>query len=169
MFTLIIGGSASGKSEYAEQWTLSLGENRIYIATMRPWDEECLERIAKHRRARAGRGFATMECYSALESLTLPPESNVLLECMSNLLANEMYDSEGKGAMAVLRGIEHLQAQCLHLTVVTNEVFSGGDGYEAETLHYMAELAWLNRELARRADRVVEVLCTCPNVLKADK
>ena len=34
MFTLIIGGSASGKSEYAEQQMLTLPGQRVYIATL---------------------------------------------------------------------------------------------------------------------------------------
>ena len=38
MFTFIIGGSASGKSEYAEQHVLSLSGGRVYIATLEPWD-----------------------------------------------------------------------------------------------------------------------------------
>ena len=31
---------------------------------------------------------------------------------------------------------------------------------------YLKDLAWLNRVLARRADRVVELVCGLPNVLK---
>ena len=42
MITLIIGGSGSGKSEYAENMITSRSKGRcIYIATMKPWDEEC--------------------------------------------------------------------------------------------------------------------------------
>lgn len=41
MFTLVIGGAASGKSEYAEAHVETLPGRRLYIATMEPWDEEC--------------------------------------------------------------------------------------------------------------------------------
>ena len=34
MLTLIVGGSASGKSAFAENYAMEAGENRIYIATM---------------------------------------------------------------------------------------------------------------------------------------
>ncbi len=45
MLTLIVGGSASGKSAFAENYAMEAGENRIYIATMQPMDNECLARI----------------------------------------------------------------------------------------------------------------------------
>ena len=57
-------------------------------------------------------------------------------------------------------------AQCAHLTVVSNEIFSGGADYEGETLLYMKNLACLNRELAERADAAVEVVSGLRNVLK---
>ena len=44
MLTLIVGGSASGKSAFAENYAMEAGENRIYIATMQPMDNECLAR-----------------------------------------------------------------------------------------------------------------------------
>ena len=53
MVTLVIGGAASGKSEYAEARALSLPGKRVYLATMRPSDGECLARIEKHRLRRA--------------------------------------------------------------------------------------------------------------------
>ena len=61
MLRLIIGGSASGKSEYAERLVCSLPGKRIYAATMEPFGEEGRERIARHRKLREGRGFVTVE------------------------------------------------------------------------------------------------------------
>ena len=40
MFTLVTGGSGSGKSEYAESLVDSWNDPKIYIATMMPFDEE---------------------------------------------------------------------------------------------------------------------------------
>lgn len=68
MILLVTGGSGSGKSEYAEGEILALGKRRrIYVATMRPWDEECERRILRHHELRAGKGFETVECYGNLE------------------------------------------------------------------------------------------------------
>ena len=58
---------------------------------------------------------------------------------------------------------------CDSLTVVTNEVFSGGSDYEGDTLRFLWELAALNRALAARADRVVELVCGLEHVLKGER
>lgn len=168
MLTMIIGGAGSGKSAFAEQHTGSLPGRKIYLATMLARDAESRTRVARHRAQRAGRGFETLERGLALESLPIPGGANILLEDLSNLLANEMYELAGGGADAVRRGLAHLISACDNLTVVTNEVFSGGADYDAESLHYMRCLADLNRELAAQADLVVEVVCGLPNVLKGE-
>ena len=166
MMTVVIGGAASGKSEYAEGLVLaSACAKRIYIATMEPFDKECLERIEKHRRMRAEKRFETLECYTDLASVTVPPDSVVLLECMSNLCANEMYSPQGSGdraAEAILEGVEHLKDQCGDLVVVSNEVFAGGSCYEEGTMAYLRQLARINRCLAAMADNVCEVACGIP-------
>ncbi|MBQ6321452.1 MAG: bifunctional adenosylcobinamide kinase/adenosylcobinamide-phosphate guanylyltransferase [Lachnospiraceae bacterium] len=191
MFTVVIGGSASDKSEYAEQHVVSLPGKRIYLATMMPWDEECIRRIAKHREGRKERGFSTVEQYTRLEDLNLPADGNVLLEDLGNLLSNTWYargedetaepgrQAETGGAATrsgrfatecasgeVLRGIDHLLRSVAHLTLVTNEIGLGGADYSEQTLLYMEQLGRLNRKLAKRADQVVEVICGLPVILK---
>ena len=167
MFTMIIGGSASGKSEYAERHVLSLDGIPLYIATMEPFGDEATARIQKHQRARSGGGFTTQECYVNISTAQVTPESNVLLEDMGNLTANEMFRPDGNTA-SIIPGVESLLARCRHLTIVTNEVFSGGQDYEGDTRLYLRELARINRILAGRADLVVEVVCGLPNVLKGE-
>lgn len=166
MFAMIIGGSASGKSALAERWAASLPLPRIYLAAMQVLDEESRARVERHRAMRAGKGFETIEAPTALWNTDLPTGATVLLEDLSNLLANEMFSPEGGGSEAALRGVQSLLARCEHLILVTNEVFSGGTDYAGETEDYLAELAWLNRTLAAEAGAVVEVVCGLPNVLK---
>ena len=166
MFTLVIGGAASGKSEYAESLVTGLDGRRVYLATMEPFGAEAEARIARHRAMRSRKGFETAERYTDLGGTPLPEEANVLLEDLGNLLANEMYSPAGGGAEAALAGVEALLARCRHLTVVTNEIGCGGSDYEGDTLRYMEALGGLNCRLAARADRVAEVICGVPRIRK---
>ena len=166
MLSLIIGGAASGKSEYAERHVMKLPGSRIYLAAMEPQDDECRARIARHRAARAGKGFRTIERYRDLAGIDVPADGDVLLEDLSNLLANELYGPGGQGTEAVCAGLRSLAGRCAHLTVVTNEIFSGGTDHMQSTLAYMRALAELNRMLAGRADFVCELVCGLPNILK---
>lgn len=164
MFVLITGGSGSGKSEYAENRAVELanGEKGLfYIATMYPFDRESRARIARHRTQREGKHFVTIERYTGLKELTLPSGGVALLECMSNLTANEMYQPEGAGEEAVeeiWQGIESLQRQCAHLLVVTNEIFSDGADYDEETRRCQRCLGEINCRMAGKAREVVEVV-----------
>ena len=168
MLTLIIGGAGSGKSAFAEALVCRLPGKRLYLATMLPHGAESRARIEKHRAQRAGRGFETMERGLDLQHAAIPDGADVLLEDLSNLLANELYEPTGGGMDAVQRGLASLIENAENLTVVTNEVFSGGADYDEECLCYMRALAELNRALAARADLVVEVVCGLPNILKGE-
>lgn len=172
MFLLVTGGSGSGKSAYAEQETVKLGGSpRIYLATMMSFDEESRKRIARHRRMRADKDFETIECYTGIRHVHVPHGSTVLLECMSNLTANEMFSPEGAGEHTVreiLDGIRHLKEQAAHLIVVTNEIFSDGIAYDSETMRYQEYLGRINRELGKLADRVTEVVYGIPLIQKKE-
>ena len=166
MLTVIIGGSGSGKSKYAEKTVSTFSGKRIYLATMEPFDAECRARILRHREQRLSLGMETVERFTDIAGLDIPGDSCVLLEDLSNLLANEMYSPAGGGIDSVRRGLEAVERSCAHLIIVTNEIFSGGDRYEGDTLSFMRNLAVLNRELADRADSVTEVVCGRPVMLK---
>jgi adenosylcobinamide kinase/adenosylcobinamide-phosphate guanylyltransferase len=95
MFIVIIGGSGSGKSEYAENLAVKLNrDSLIYIATMQPFGEEGRKRIERHQKLRKDKNFQTIECYTDLSTVSISQESTVLLECMSNLVANEMFSDD---------------------------------------------------------------------------
>ncbi|MGI6070410.1 MAG: bifunctional adenosylcobinamide kinase/adenosylcobinamide-phosphate guanylyltransferase [Blautia sp.] len=173
MITVITGGSGSGKSAYAEEQVLSYGDGkRIYIATMEPFGEEGAKRIARHHKLREGKGFTTVERYIDLDGLMIPRGSEVLLECMSNLVANEMFRPDGAGdhlLEAVVSGVRHLEALADHLCIVTNEISSEAWDYEEQTVLYEKYLGQVNQELGRMADEVVEVTCGIPEFIKGGK
>lgn len=180
MLYVITGGSGSGKSEYAELLAESIyrkagkQDSRLYyIATMSAGDEECRSRIKRHRRMRKGKGFVTIERCCCLEQVKVCENDVLLLECMSNLLANEMYLEEGqiKGRgkkadeelrRAVLDPLIRLAAEAACVIVVTNEVFSDGGQYNKETEEYCRLLGKINTRLGRLSDALFEVVCGIP-------
>ena len=181
MLILITGGSGSGKSAFAEQKLLEIaseqGKNCIYLATMsRGEDGESAARIRRHRALRAGKGFGTVEQPLRLDEANIPDGSAVLLEDLSNLLANEIYLPGGQLAIkerteeqlaeAVLGPVLALAERASVLVVVTNEIFSDGVLYDEETEAFRKDLAILNREIASRADAVYEVVAGIPLIMK---
>ena len=170
MFYVVTGGSGSGKSAYAEDQILKSGCGpRVYIATMYPYDEESHARIARHRKMRAEKNFETVECYTDLSSVKIPEDANVLLECMSNLTANERFRPEGAGentVHSVMNGVRHLLDTCANLIVVANEIFSDGIRYDYGTRDYQRILGEINVQMASMADHVTEVVYGIPLTLK---
>ncbi|GCA67378.1 hypothetical protein KGMB01110_18140 [Mediterraneibacter butyricigenes] len=181
MFHLITGGSGSGKSEYAESEVerlahLTESEEKYYIATMFPYGEETLQKIRRHQQMRTGKGFVTLECYTDLYRLAASDpflgepskRPTVLLECMSNLLANECYMESGAQAREldpvgeIEKGMETLLRCCEHVVVVTNEVFSDIPVESKEMKSYLEYLGKINQWMAKRADQVTEVVYGIP-------
>lgn len=192
MLHIVYGGSASGKSSYAESFAMSLqGDGRLtYIATMYPYkwntteiDPETMQRINRHRAMRADKGFDTVECYRHVEHIVAKRQDVLLLECMSNLLANEMYlepDADAGSGMSktlspvskkIVQALVDLSARVQDLVIVTNDVFSDGGSltYDESTREYVKNLAEINCALAREAATVTEVVCGIPVKIKGDK
>lgn len=165
MFELAVGGRASGKSEYAENKAVSLckkSEHLIYLATMKPFGEVAKKRIERHRELRKGKGFETIERYCDIGGIEVPNNSVILLECMSTLLATEMFDVGGNDVERIVEGVKSLKSRCCHLVVVSNLIFSDGKRYEKETQDYIRKFGHLNRLLAREADVVTHVMYSIP-------
>lgn len=199
MIHLVTGGSGSGKSEYGEGLILDIPDGeRFYIATMESSGREAERRIARHRKLREGKGFFTIERPRDLGGLILPGEGrkNVLLECVSNLAANEMFgggacgSAESAGetgacglaepaqetgpdrlaelARRIVSDIRSLARQADHLVIVTNQVGEDGCCYDRETRAYIALVGRVNQELAKLADQVTEVVFGIPVVVKGE-
>lgn len=172
MLILVTGGSGSGKSAYAETRISALdGEQKYYIATMQVYGEEGKRKVQRHQELRAGRGFLTLErqrdVHRALEEMKAPSAACVLVECMSNLLANEMFTEDGiyteeQVINKVTAELGELIAGTKHQVIVTNNVFEDGVQYGEGTKAYMRALGYVNRVLAERADEVVESVVGIP-------
>jgi adenosylcobinamide kinase/adenosylcobinamide-phosphate guanylyltransferase len=170
MLALIFGGSGSGKSTYGEDLAVQLaGQSPLYyLATMISCDGECSQRIARHRQQRAGKGFRTIEQAVDLYQCVLAADGTVLLECLSTWLTNEMYrgDAVAQPQQKIWSELQTLQQRCQNLLVISNDIFADGMVYDGETEIYRQHLDWLHRQLAQRADMVVEVVVGLPILQK---
>ncbi|MDD6303675.1 MAG: bifunctional adenosylcobinamide kinase/adenosylcobinamide-phosphate guanylyltransferase [Lachnospiraceae bacterium] len=184
MIALVIGGSGSGKSAYAEQMAVkAAGKGSLYyVATMQVYDEEGKKKVERHQKMRAGKGFLTIEQPRRLKEAAekvAAERGTVLLECMSNLVANEMFSEENLSAVMdeakikqlsheIISGVTALQDSCDILIIVTNQIFEDGIRYDASTMDYIRLLGDINRQIAERAEQVVEVVAGIPIFIKKD-
>ena len=99
MITVITGGSGSGKSEYAESVLLATKvKYQYYLATMEVFGEEDQKKVDRHKKLRAGKGFAAIERPRDLAGVDFQSpweETAVLVECIANLTANEFFAYQG--------------------------------------------------------------------------
>lgn len=167
---LITGGSKCGKSSLAERILDGFAGRKYYLATMQPFGGDAQEAIARHRKMRAGKGFQTVEQYTDVGTLELPEGGAVLLECMGNLCANEMFRSDTicDPTEHILADISELSGKSDLLVIVTNQVGSDAMDYPPETARYIQILGEINRRLAADADTVIECVCGIPLVLKGN-
>ena len=166
MFIIVTGGSAGGKSEYAENLVPNTG-NRVYLATMEPFGAEAETRIARHRKLREGKGFQTIECPVNIGNCFEACRGrHVLLEDLPNLVANEMFSSHAHGTAGIAEQILDLAHISESLICVTGILTADGRVYDESTMKYLKELAAIERTLAAHADRVIEVVCGRGSELK---
>ena len=119
MLIIVTGGSASGKSEYAENLVPNAG-SRVYLATMEPFGTEAEARIARHRKLREGKGFETIECPVNIgDCFEACRGRHVLLEDLPNLVANEMFSSHAHSTAGIAAQILDLARISESLICVT--------------------------------------------------
>ncbi len=164
MISLIIATPDSGKSKLAEDLALeqAAGGRHYYIATMLPFGEEGQKRIEKHRAMRKGKGFITLEwpdkLDERLEEIEDWAESTVLLECMSNLIGNELYSEQNVGLSdaflteRIVESVRLLGEKAANLIIVSNVFPTEDEGYDEETVRYVKLVAMVNDRLKALAD-----------------
>ncbi len=180
MIRLISGGSASGKSEYAEGLICHIRDESaepvrlVYLATMRSDCLEAVARIERHRHLRAGKGFFTIEYSNGFDEVLSGIDENtaVLLEDLPNMLSCNMYTAGGetddKAPERVLDEIVQIAKSCGTLVIVTDDIFSDGNVYDESIELYRKALASLNIQLAMMAGGVTEVVAGIPIEHKHD-
>ena len=146
---IVSGENDSGKSLFAENIVAKCSGRRYYIATMIPKTEENREKIKKHQKQRENLNFTTLEVPYNLVECKIDKDAAVLIEDVSNLLANNIFEKD-RGADEVFCDILNLAQKCSLMVAVT---ISGFDslGYDGETAMYIDSLNRINEKLKSEA------------------
>ncbi len=173
MMALITGGSGSGKSLFAEQMAVQFRtEYLYYLATMQIYDDECRNRILRHQKQRAGKGFITIETPFCLSDHLHQMQSSgtALLECVSNLLANLQFDSDQQDPVTfITKEILQIRQHLQHLIIVTNDIFADRIPDSPEMQAYLQNLGKINCFLAEKSDLVIEINAGIPVIWKGKR
>lgn len=167
---VVTGGARSGKSAHVEGLVARQYQQVVYIATSIITDDEMATRIAHHRAQRPAH-WRTIECYRDLGTVIreqVQAGEAVVIECITTLLANLLYDASG-GAdpdtldFALLEGslnqqIDDLIAACLHspapVYIVTNELGMSITPENRLARHFVDIAGRVNQKLAQAAEDV---------------
>ena len=167
--TLVLGGTRSGKSRYAEGLALAAGRSVTYVATARADDAEMARRIGEHRRRRPPDWRLVEEPLALAAAVTgaAAPGHCVLVECLTLWLTNLLMD-EAPGRLATeLDALCGVVARCPgDLILVGNETNMGVTPIGELTRRYCDLAGSLHQDLAARCERVVLVVAGLPLSLK---
>ena len=184
MRIFISGGCKNGKSYYAQRLAKAQGAPLYYIATMTPADDEDGERIARHRRDRAGWGFTTVEQPADIENILRVCDTggSFLLDSVTALLANEMFGGGGgcddgggcgggcgaccgggrakEAALKTKEGLLRTIGQISDIVTVSDYIYSDALFYDPLSESYRKALAEIDCAAAAASDVVVEIAYT---------
>lgn len=162
----VLGGAASGKSEWAEDHIESMGLRQIYLATGQIFDDEVKKRVDVHqsRRSDAWRTIeAPYDLAPALAELT--SSDAVLIDCATMWLSNHLLaKSDLNDAQTnLISALRHCQAPWV---IVTNEVGHGIVPDNALARQFREAQGRLNIALAAEAQIAVQIVAGLPQILK---
>jgi len=171
MLIFISGGVRSGKSTLGEKFSHELAKGRkIYLATSIAYDEEMVKRIEIHKAQRLGKGFITIEKSRNIGDVAnnFQKDDTILLDCLGNLLANEMFGNEtidhGETITdRIFEAICDIDEKTDNLIIVSNDVFSDGCMYSDSVVKYIDILAELHKKIVSISDEAIE--CVAGNIV----
>ncbi len=181
---LIIGGAGSGKSHFAQELALKLGEPVLFVATAVAGDEEMRQRIEEHKRTRPA-AWNTIEVTTQVGSQIRQKISGakvVIVDCITLLVNNILgqhsdQTSEQSDAPLIEKRliaevgelIECINRVDASFIIVTNEVGLGLVPANRVGRLYRDLLAKANQMLAQAADEVYLMVAGLPVQIKPAK
>ena len=166
MKIFISGGCKNGKSYFAQSLAKQLAEESggplYYIATMIPHDDEDRARIRRHIEDRAGWDFETIEQDRNIKKIfdRSSEKGTFLLDSVTALLANEMFDGgdiHTEAYLKIAEELEYVAGKASNVIFVSDYIYSDADIYDELSESYRRGLGYIDRALAGISDRVTEV------------
>jgi adenosylcobinamide kinase / adenosylcobinamide-phosphate guanylyltransferase len=163
----VLGGARSGKSRYAETRILAAGGAPIYIATAQAFDDEMVDRIARHRADR-GAGWRTVEAPLDLPE-AIERESaagaRLLVDCLT-LWATNLLLAEADIETATERLLTVIRSHPGPLALVSNEIGLGIVPDNVLSRRFRDVAGRMNQAVASVVDEVQFIAAGIPLKLK---
>jgi adenosylcobinamide kinase/adenosylcobinamide-phosphate guanylyltransferase len=169
---LITGGSRSGKSRFALNYT-SHYKKKGFIATAIAFDKEMEERIKAHQKERGGKFITLEEPYNIAKSITsISAQVDVIvIDCLTIWLGNLLHHyGEETAKFTEIENFEKTlrNARC-DIIIVTNEIGMGIIPHNALARKFSDIAGSLNQRVAQVSDTVVFMVSGIPMILKEQK
>lgn len=169
MKQLILGGTRSGKSEYAQKLSMVCGQRVVYLATALAGDADMLERIQLHKSKRP-KGWLLIEEPYHLGEVLLQEDARqrcMLVDSLTTWVGNLMATGDEKLLQKELKNFLDALAQMQgNLIMVSDEVANSFVSDDHGKRRMMDILGILNQHVAGYCDRVLVVTAGLPQILK---
>ena len=169
--TFVIGGCRSGKSTYAMQTAEKVpAEQKIFIATCVPQDDEMKRRVARHQKERS-QNWVTVEAPLDLPEAILQNSRRgdvILVDCLTLWVSNLLIETgdEKKTEDTISQLIEVLEKAICPIVLVSNEVGTGIVPENQLARQFRDITGWVNQAVARCANKVVWMVAGIPVTVK---
>lgn len=165
--TLVVGGTRSGKSAFAENYVLSVHKQPVYLATAEIFNEEMKKRVETHQSRRQSNWINVEEPVDILKALQHHNSADkiILVDCLSVWLGNLMeHHLDVEQEMANL--VDGLAAIEVETVIVASEVGLGIVPENKLARDFSDYAGALNQKIAAIAANVFFVAAGLPLRLK---
>ncbi len=169
MKELVLGGTRSGKSLYAEELAKKSRLEVIYIATAFGEDDAMRKRIRRHKKRRPQEWELIEEPYFIGRVITERANRNtcLIVDCLT-LWASNLIHKKDRFCMRTERGalIKAIDRTPGHVILVSNETNLGLVPMDSMAHEYCDFVGLLHQQLGEMCDRVTFVVAGIPMPVK---
>jgi adenosylcobinamide kinase/adenosylcobinamide-phosphate guanylyltransferase len=167
----VIGGCRSGKSTYAMQTAEKMAaEQKVFIATCVPQDDEMKRRVARHQKERS-QNWVTVEAPLDLPQAIRQNSRTadvILVDCLTLWVSNLLMESEDENNIeeTISQFINALEKAACPIVLVSNEVGTGIVPENRLARQYRDIIGLVNQAVAKTAGKVIWMVAGIPVTIK---